>query len=344
MLPAELIELSDISTRLGQNRRLVQGPGGNTSIKLGRVLWVKASGTWLAHARADQIFVPVDLDLLRQEIEANTASPELHTLRFDSIRPDRRPSIETTVHAVLEHRVVIHTHPVNVIAVAVRSDARSILDERMAGLSWIFVPYARPGAPLTRAICEAADKNSPDVLILANHGLVVGASSCAAAMQLIAEVERRLDTAERPAEPSSPGFLARLARGSPYVAPTDPTFHRIATDKASLRIATGGSLYPDHVVFLGPDIAVVQPDGPVGERVRIMGDRPPLLAVSGLGVLIREDLTTAAQSMVGCLADVLPLIPADAPINYLSPAQEAELSNWDAEKYRHGLNQERAPK
>ena len=51
--PAELIE---VSARIGQDIDLVQGAGGNSSAKEGEVLWVKASGTWLAAARDQPIF------------------------------------------------------------------------------------------------------------------------------------------------------------------------------------------------------------------------------------------------------------------------------------------------
>ncbi len=48
--------------QIGADPLLVQGPGGNVSWKDGDVLWVKASGAWLAHAAGkDEIFIPVDL-------------------------------------------------------------------------------------------------------------------------------------------------------------------------------------------------------------------------------------------------------------------------------------------
>ena len=45
-------ELVDVSARIGRDIDLVQGAGGNSSAKEGGVLWVNASGTWLAAARA----------------------------------------------------------------------------------------------------------------------------------------------------------------------------------------------------------------------------------------------------------------------------------------------------
>ena len=87
-----------------------------------------------------------------------------------------RPSIETSLHALLPHRLVIHVHSVNLIAWAVRADGRAELDRRLAGLSWAWIPYVRPGLPLTPALAAILRDRRPDVLVLQNHGLVVGAA------------------------------------------------------------------------------------------------------------------------------------------------------------------------
>ena len=45
-------------TMFGANPLLVQGAGGNVSWKEEDTLWVKASGTWLSDASAEDIFLP----------------------------------------------------------------------------------------------------------------------------------------------------------------------------------------------------------------------------------------------------------------------------------------------
>ena len=58
--PAELSAVRAMSKRIGNDLSLAQGSGGNTSIKDGNVLWVKAYGTWLSEAEEKSIIVPVD--------------------------------------------------------------------------------------------------------------------------------------------------------------------------------------------------------------------------------------------------------------------------------------------
>jgi rhamnose utilization protein RhaD (predicted bifunctional aldolase and dehydrogenase) len=62
-----------------------------------------------------------------------------------------------------------------------------------------------------------------------------------------------------------------------------------------------------------------------------------MLILPGTGILLHRSTTRAADAMALCLADVVARIPGDAELLRLSPAQEFELTNWEAEKYRQGL-------
>src|SRR2546421_2493385 len=114
---SEIDYLLSLSARIGRNRLLTQASNGNTSIKLDRVLWIKASGKWLANALHEDILVPVDLELAKDCLRRQN---DLRSMSLDLSGRSLRPSIETAMHAVLGHRVVVHLHSVNSIAVAVR--------------------------------------------------------------------------------------------------------------------------------------------------------------------------------------------------------------------------------
>ena len=60
--------INDLCADLGKDRLLVQGSGGNVSWKEDGVLWVKGSGTCLANADKENIFVPVDLVHLQKAL------------------------------------------------------------------------------------------------------------------------------------------------------------------------------------------------------------------------------------------------------------------------------------
>lgn len=330
-----------MSARVGNNMLLVQGAGGNSSIKLGDVLWVKASGTWLADAEAKDIFVPVSVSAAHAAL---AEGDERVPLMSHATTP-LRASIETSLHALMPHPVVLHVHSVNTIAWAVRTDARDELANRLDGLAWRRLDYFHPGLPLAHAVSDVIAQNAIDVLILGNHGLVVGATDCNAAEALVHEVEKRLLLAPRPPLPVDDQALKKICIGTDYRLPADPLCHSIATDRFSPTIATGGSLYPDHVVFLGPGLPILEE----GKDLAAMtmeacanGLSPPVSTIiPSLGVVIRKDASSGAEAMLTCLALVTCRLPPSAEIGYLSLENEQALLNWDAERYRRQLTANR---
>ncbi|KSV76939.1 MULTISPECIES: class II aldolase/adducin family protein [unclassified Sinorhizobium] len=343
MRSLEFEALLDLSARIGSDPLLVQGAGGNTSIKEGGALWIKASGLWLAHARQRDVMVPVALDPLLDALERNDPATEKAQ---DFVIAERnpsglRPSIETTVHALMPQRVVVHVHCVETIATAVQTIGAAIAAERLSGFPHVFVPYARPGLPLARAIAERVQDNT-SALVLGNHGLVVAADSVTDAAILLTDITRCLTGQRREAPAADVAALSRLAVDSDYRLPEDPYLHTVAADLDSCRLAAGGSLYPDHVIFLGKGVVVAAPGETalsIEEKRRAAGESlPPLLLFPGKGVLVQKEISAGAFAMARCLADVTARIPADARLRYLTEAENAELLGWDAEKYRQQLN------
>lgn len=335
--------LRSLSASIGADPLLVQGAGGNTSIKQAGVLWIKASGTWLKNARDDEIMVPVALaPLLDAVAHRSPAAETAGQFTLADLNPRQlRPSIETTVHALLPQKIVIHVHCVETISIAVQANAEALLQERLRGLDWAFVPYRRPGLPLAQAIAERL-KPATNVLVLGNHGLVVAADTVGEAALLLQRVTGLLARPPRPAPAPDLDALLRLAGGSDYRLPASVAAHAVATDLASCRIAASGSLYPDHVIFLGVGSVIAGPGEDAAVVVARTGAAPTSILFPGKGVLMRRDANAGAEAMARCLADVAQRIDGTARVNYLSPKENAELLNWDAEKYRQQLNREGA--
>jgi rhamnose utilization protein RhaD (predicted bifunctional aldolase and dehydrogenase) len=340
---SELQTLRVLSASVGADPLLVQGAGGNTSVKQAGVLWIKASGTWLMNALAGDIMVPVSLAPLLDALARHSpAAEKADQFTLAELNPHRlRPSIETTVHALLRQRIVVHVHCVETIAIAVQANAETLLEERLRGLDWAFVPYRRPGLPLAQAIAERL-KPQTNVLVLGNHGLVVAADTVADASLLLRRVTGLLARTPRSAPAPDLDALLRLAMGSDYRLPVSVEAHAAATDLASCRIAASGSLYPDHVIFLGVGSVIADPNenaADVVARMTSAGQPTPVsILFPGKGILMRRDANAGAEAMARCLSDVAARINVTARVNYLSAEQNAELLNWDAEKYRQELN------
>jgi len=340
----ERTALETCSAQMGADPLQIQAAGGNTSVKQGDTLWIKASGKWLMHAQQESMFVPVKRSALLAAREQSDPRAEKAIDFVDTGQNQHalRPSIETTLHAVMPQRVVMHVHCVDTIALAVRDDAVDCLSGRLANFSWVFVPYVRPGLPLSTLTLQQLQDDT-DVVVLGNHGLVVGAESVTACHDLLQSVRMAVKATPRtPAVMSSEALVDRL-QGDAYRPAQISEAHAIAFDERATSIASGGSLYPDHVIFLGKGTVVAAEHETANDVVQrclsAQLDPPVYILFPRQGVAMAASATEGQQAMARCLADVCLRIAPDAPIRYLDDRQNYELLNWEAEQYRQTLNQ-----
>lgn len=343
----ELNALEDFSARIGRDPLLVQGATGNTSIKLGDILWIKASGKWLLHAKSDDIFVPVPLDDVQRSIRNKTR----YVFDESPANGKLQPSVETAMHAVLPHRVVVHVHSVSAIAHAVRRDGQEIVARRLEGLAWRWIPYVASGLPLALEIQKVLHP-TPEVLILANHGVVVGAPDCQEAERLLQDLEKRLAIA-----PRKPSLRARSmadaetrlnepvrAAEISWLPCPRQTLQRLALDPVSQAILQGGTLYPCHAIFLGPAVAFASSLDQVAESVaahkREAGRPPAFLIVKDECVLLSSSISPVQLEVLEGLLHVVERLEADTPIRYLTRSEVAALDGSESARYRqlaHGF-------
>jgi rhamnose utilization protein RhaD (predicted bifunctional aldolase and dehydrogenase) len=290
-------ELKAISARMGRDATLIQATGGNTSIKDGGLLWVKASGKNLANALVEEIFVQLKLNEVIHESKNYGSESNLQPLGDSPLRP----SIETSLHALMPHQVVLHSHSIDVIALTLVQEAQARIKECLQGITWHWIPYCRPGRPLAKAISAVLEQGAFDVLILENHGLVVGGQSPEAAMNLQSEVIRRLKQPSRLNEKhiNIPELMAMTKHISGARLPIAPVIHSLATDRWSFKLAQYNPYCPDHVVFCGVRPWVKSATNPVP------GPNDDYGLLPGTGVILLEKATLATEAMLQAQAEVL---------------------------------------
>jgi rhamnose utilization protein RhaD (predicted bifunctional aldolase and dehydrogenase) len=330
----ELGQLSALSAEIGNDLSLVQAGGGNTSLKAGDVMWVKASGTWLVRAGEEEIFVAAPL---RDVLEAVDAGREYVTECETPSGARLKPSVETTMHAVLSQRVIVHVHSVEVIALAAQANATDVLQKQLDGLRWAWLPYVHPGVELAQVIRDLP-RPEPDVIVMGNHGLVIAAADCDGGGALLRDVERRLQRIVRPAAaPDIPKLQAVIQSG--YRLPQSEEVHAIGTDEFSTAMAIRGILFPDQCVYLGAPGIVTDRGAAevVDEFTRSFGAAPKYLIVPGAGVLVSEQLDRAGWELLVGVKRVLERLDAAVEVQVLDTQEVSRLLNWDAEKYRAAL-------
>ena len=158
-------------------------------------------------------------------------------------------SIET-VHALMPHRVVLHVHCVDTIAFAVRGGCvnRCPPERPRLGLCTLCTTGPAAGA---RAIAESSG-NRPDVLILTNHGLVIRRQDGEGSRRRCWMTSRRGCVWLRARTIGHEQAEANLLAGSGYRLPhSGGRRFRSRPNRRAPRWQRKGSLYPDHVIFLG---------------------------------------------------------------------------------------------
>lgn len=193
------------SNLLGQDTRLVNTGGGNTSTKVTEsdpvtgkpveVLWVKGSGGDLRTAqRAHFASLYQERMLTLQEIYHKKPSRGPKTAAEDAMvqayahcvfnMNPRAPSIDTPLHSFVPYSHVDHTHPVACIALATAKDGPELTRE-IYGEDVIWVDWQRPGFELgllMQRICE--QHPGAQGVLLGGHGLINWASSDRACYEL----------------------------------------------------------------------------------------------------------------------------------------------------------------
>lgn len=190
-LPAEVEELVARSNRLGSDKRNTNYGGGNTSVKGSMtdptsgesvdVMWVKGSGGDLGTLTPSGLST-LRLDMIRslRDVYRGPAyEDEMHQLLdFCRFGPGgAAPSIDTSMHGLIEQRHVDHLHPDSVIAIAAARDGEE-LTERCFGGDLAWVPWRRPGFEISLQI-EKLRVDNPKLrgVVMGGHGLTTWAET-----------------------------------------------------------------------------------------------------------------------------------------------------------------------
>ena len=210
-----LAELIGISNATGKDSTLVQGGGGNTSVKTadGKYMYIKASGTALKDMNEQNGWRRLRLNTVLSIIndksiaQLDTQTREVEVVNRlllacdDRVTSSARPSVEAHLHAFLD-KCVIHLHPSAVGAFVNAKNGKAGLqklfkDEKLPPL---WVPYTNPGFMLAKKIAKLIDDyqsrfaKKPAILFLQKHGLLISANSTNVALRLVRNVINRCNS------------------------------------------------------------------------------------------------------------------------------------------------------
>lgn len=341
--------LIDYSRKYGADPALVNAGGGNTSAKEGDVMYVKCSGTALKDATADS-FARMDMNALRQILTRHY--PETDREREAAFLADmmaarcpgeenKRPSVETLLHAIFPQKYVLHLHPALVNGLTCSRGGEALARE-IFGDGVVWIPACRPGyilAMLMNDRFEAAG-DEINVVLLENHGVFFAADTSEGLAALLddmmaklgARIGQKPDVVPDAPEPV-PGTGVRLAALGGFAC-----WHfiggRTAEEFASGREAAADMMTPfdpDQVVYCGAGAQFVE------DAATVASIDAKVAIVRGMGLYAFGKDEKAARNAMLLTADSMNIAVYTRSFggaSHLSEELVDFLVHWEAESYR----------
>jgi rhamnose utilization protein RhaD (predicted bifunctional aldolase and dehydrogenase)/NAD(P)-dependent dehydrogenase (short-subunit alcohol dehydrogenase family) len=373
-----LKELVEISREYGADPDYVLAGGGNTSFKDARTLWVKASGVPLATIDEGG-FVALSREKLA--VVGTRAYDPDPAKREDEVKRDLlaarsdpasalRPSVEASLHDLIAHPYVVHTHPHLVNAMLCGRDGAAVA-QRLFGAEAVYVPYTDPGYTLylrVKAELGARAASPPPLIFLENHGVFVGGATPEAVREtyrrLMAELRaelRPVPAAARSAPPAAAAEVLPALRmilsgdalkvGAFLASPLAEHFTRSADAFADVASA----FTPDQIVYCRAHALYVEAADAAGAPAEVIaafqgalarftaahGHPPRIVGLRSLGVVAFEDSAASAEIALAVFEDAMKIAAEAASFGgprFLTPEAIAFIDGWEVEHYRRAVS------
>ncbi len=180
------------SRLLGASQDLVLHGGGNTSVKIDNLLYVKGSGWDLATIEKEG-FPAVDLDVLKQMATREKLSDTQMVIEQKEAMVDKtspNPSIEAILHAIIPFKYVDHTHADAVVALTNTPNGKQCIKD-LYSENMLIIDYVMPGFVLAKKIYEETkdvDWDKLEGIVLLNHGVFTFDESAKASYEKMIEI------------------------------------------------------------------------------------------------------------------------------------------------------------
>ncbi|MCG8515365.1 MAG: class II aldolase/adducin family protein, partial [Halanaerobiales bacterium] len=368
-----LKDLVEVSQFYGKQKDYVLGGGGNTSVKNGKYLWIKASGYSLATI-AENGFAKLNRNKLNL-INEKTYSTDVF-LREDEIKNDllasrvepekeQRPSVETSLHNLMDFSLVVHTHSTKVNGLMCSKLVVEKVNE-LFGDEVLYLPYEDPGYILFKKVEKAVFKyrkeksKEPEIIFLQNHGVFVGGNSIEEIHKNYQFIEDKLDEVygNEPVNESLPVSSAAdkivpavrmilSEEGFKTVRLVNTTLFDKYLQKEN-QLAISAPFTPDGIVYANSSFLFVDFDSGVDEFLKDIQSKinaykqeknklPKVIFAEGLGVMVVADNSKAAGTLVDVVADHCRIAQFSESFGGQHPMTQKQIEfieSWEVEQYR----------
>lgn len=370
----DLRELIEISRFHGKGNDFTIAGGGNTSVKDKDRIAIKASGVGLRDI-TEAGFVELSRSSVRQ-ILSRTYSEEPFQ-REEQIKNDLmasrtepakggRPSVESSLHEMLDWSFVVHTHPFEVNALMCARDAEKEV-QALFGDTALLVPYTDPGYRLAKLMWDELSRyrkshgEPPHIVLMRNHGLVVAAESTAEIRGLtdgvLGKIRGRFREPLSVSELPVPDAATRLVPALRMLLSEGETAKVAAARSSTLvehflrpenREKISLPFMPDDIVYCksaplfldfkkDPEEALSSFPARLEEYRKRWGCPPKMLMIGGLGLVAVEDSKRSVEICLDIFEDLMKvswLSESFGGPRFLSARDIEFIDTWEVENYR----------
>ena len=264
------------SKLLGSSQDLVLWGGGNTSVKIDNLLYVKGSG-WNLDTIEKEGFPAVDLDVLKEMATREALSDtqmveDQKKAMVDKNSPN--PSVEAILHAIIPFKYVDHTHADAVVTLTNTADGKERI-KKLYGENMLIIDYVMPGFILAKKIYEDTkdvDWSKLEGMILLNRGVFTFSDDAKEAyekmIEIVTKAEDEVKVPTVKLKPITNDELSHFSQKVSQLRKKDVVAKVIDTDKAYYfstleniqEILHKGPLTPEHVIRTKPFPLIVDRD------------------------------------------------------------------------------------
>lgn len=374
---AGVSDLILISQFYGRDSRFVIAGGGNTSYKNAEKIWVKASGSSLATIAEDgfAILDRAKLNRMSDKVYSTNAAEREEQVKNDladaTITKGKRPSVETSMHNVIDYAFVVHMHPTLVNGLMCAQNAESDL-KKLFGEKALYIEYTDPGYVLFKKVEDAIkayraeNAEEPQIIWLQNHGIFVAANSIEEVKVLYDKV---LGTLEKYA-PQPPKVGEKVPHlGGKRAAEILPAIrmmlsadglktlkvrknalvkHFYDTEEAQSKIAK--PFTPDAIVYCKSNYIFLNDEDPeavLAEAVKQIpaftakfGYQPKVILIKGVGLVAVGDNAAQCDIILDVFEDAMKIAFFSESFGGPHPMTQAQIDfidNWEVENYRRSV-------
>lgn len=361
--------LVKVSRYYGVNKDYVIAGGGNTSYKNTDNLWIKASGVSLANISSDG-FVCLSRSKLRiiyvKKYSNNSAQREIEVkndLNGAIVSKNRkRPSVESSLHDIIDYPFVVHTHPTLVNSLLCSKKAR-ILSGELFGDDILFIKYTDPGYTLFKKVSDELVRFrklkgfDPKIILLENHGIIVSGESIQEIKDIYKNIEKAILKKIKLVLPGNNSQTFNTAikelvvnciknnKSGVVNTISSDIIREFVRDKTSFEDVET-AFTPDHIVYCKSHYLFVddKEESKALEDLKAFNNKygyyPKIIAIKNKGLLIIEDNISSADIVKEMILNMMKIsiyARSFGGSKSLDDKKIAFIENWEAENYRKQL-------